>query len=264
MKVAKWLMVAACALVFCACSKNPLAYVEEDANNIQYLNTGADLDENEWKAFERFKFDNEIRMTALNQFTFFGTDLKEHKAKVAYWEKLEEKDDRIRTKEDSGRAVIVFEDFPADKFIYNAVKNADAETEETEIDGYTAFLFKRDKKIQLTMIKINDKTVQIFFSTDKPGRALEASNNSELAGKINKDAVFASAIASDIIQKQMKKREDAFKEESRYIKFEDEKQEKNMKDMNKKLDVGDYIKTIYLDGGKLLNETVIEADELAD
>lgn len=262
MKVAKWLMAAACALVFCACSKSPLAYVEEDANSIKYFNTGADLDENEWKAFQRFEFDDGIQMNSLKKFTFFGTDLKEHKAKVAYWEKLEEKDGNIRIKEDSGRAVIIFEDFPTDKFIYNAVKAMGVETEETEIDGYTAYLFKRGKDIKLTMIKINNKTVQIFFSDDKPGKALEANNDNELAGKINKSAVFADATASEILQKQMKKEEDAFKE--RRDSIEDKKLKKEMEDVSKKLDVGDKIQTIYLDGGKLLDETVTEADELAD
>lgn len=87
MKFAKWLMIAVCALFCCACSKNnPLAYVDEDAEKIIYLDTTEDLNDDEQELFksraylgiDREYFDND-------KFKFLGINLLDTPAKLAVW-----------------------------------------------------------------------------------------------------------------------------------------------------------------------------------
>lgn len=269
MKIAKWLLLAACALVCCACSKSPLAYVEEDADFIAYLNTGADLDENEWKAVQRF-MDFKGSCENVKDFNFWGTDLKLHKAQVAFWYKMKEKDSKYEIDPNSRRAVIRFEDYPVEKFIGNAAKDhRGAKIEEEEIDGKPAYIFKRDDTTFMTIIQIDSKTAQIFFGKNEPGDVLKAGNDSKLAGKIDEDVIYATARSAASLRKEAELKEKAYKEKRKGIKEGDmdkkAKEELKERDIqHKALKFGDEITSLYLDGDELRKETIRDAEEIVD
>lgn len=256
MKLAKWLLLAACALVCCACSKSPLAYVEEDADFVTYFNTGASLDDNEWKALQRFLFDgsgDEVR-----NFHFMGTDLKEHKAQLAIWGRYKKDNGSLMNDPKYKKAVIVFEEPYAEKFIINAARGYSVTQE--EIDDKQAFLLKHGDSVKHTLIMIDSNTVQIFW--DKPGSVLKADNNSKLAGKIDKDVVYAKAKSSDSLREQAKIREKNYKDGQRNYLRDDDKKKQDV--LHKELEFGDEIFSVYLDGSELRAETVTEADEIVD
>lgn len=268
MKIAKWLLLAACALVCCACSKSPLAYVEEDADFIAYLNTGADLDENEWKAVQRF-MDFNGSCENVKGFDFWGTDLKLHKAQVAFWYKMKEKDSKYEIDPNSRRAVIRFEDYPVEKFIGNAAKNhRSAKIEEEEIDGKPAYIFKRDDTTFMTIIQIDSKTAQIFFSKNEPGDVLKAGNDSKLAGKIDEDVICATARSAASLRKEAELNEKAYKESKKNQEDDDSKKAKEERKeqdiLHKALKFGDEITSLYLDGDELREETIRDAEEIVD
>ena len=256
MKLAKWLLLAACALVCCACSKSPLAYVEEDADFVTYFNTGASLDDNEWKVLQRFLFDGSS--DAVRNFHFMGTDLKEHKAQLAIWDKYKKDNGSLMNDSKYKKAVIVFEEPYAEKFIINAASGYSVT--QKEIDDEQAFLLEDGDSVERTLIMINSKTVQIFW--DKPSRVLKADNDSELAGKIDKDVVYARAKSSDSLREEAKIREKNYKDGQRNYLSEDGKKKQDV--LHKELNFGDEIFSVYLDGSELRAETVTEADEIVD
>ena len=256
MKLAKWLLLAACALVCCACSKSPLAYVEEDADFVTYFNTGASLDDNEWKVLQRFLFDGSS--DAVRNFHFMGTDLKEHKAQLAIWGRYKKDNGSLTNDSKYKKAVIVFEEPYAEKFIINAASGYSVT--QKEIDDEQAFLLKRGDSVEYTLIMIDSNTVQIFW--DKPSSVLKADNASELAGKIDKDVVYARAKSSDSLREEAKFREKNYKDGQRNYLSEDEKKKQDV--LHKELNFGDEIFSVYLDGSELRAETVSEADEIVD
>ncbi len=212
MKFAKWLMIAVCALFCCACSKNnPLAYVDEDAEEIIYLDTTEDLNDDEQELFKRWVylgidreyFDND-------KFKFLGINLLDTPAKLAVWCQY---DKTGREKKDV-RAVMVLEDDEAADILedckdYWEEKGATYIADDVTIDGCDALLLKResgdDEKLFVTIIADGKKRLQFIFDDEEPDSLLEAENKSELAKKIKSKYIFGEAISADLNEKRKNK-----------------------------------------------------------
>lgn len=212
MKFAKWLMIAVCALFCCACSKNnPLAYVDEDAEEIFYLDTTEDLNDDEQELFKRWAYlgiDREY--FDYDKFKFLGINLLDTPAKLAVWCQY---DKTGREKKDF-RAVMVLEDDKAADILedckdYWEEKGATYIADDVTIDGCDALLLKResgdDEKLFVTIIADGKKRLQFIFDDEEPDSLLEAENKSELAKKIKSKYIFGRAISADLNEKRKNK-----------------------------------------------------------
>ena len=159
MKFAKWLMIAVCALFCCACSKNnPLAYVDEDAEEIFYLDTTEDLNDDEQELFKkRVYLGIDREYFDYDKFKLLGINLLDTPAKLAVWCQY---DKTGREKKDV-RAVMVLEDDEAADILedckdYWEEKGATYIADDVTIDGCDALLLKResgdDEKLFVTII----------------------------------------------------------------------------------------------------------------
>lgn len=217
MKITKWFLLAALALLCCACSKNdPLAYVEEDAAWVVYGNSSPILEHRFWdsikdemedmKDFKRFKKELKDNL---------GVDLDDCGGKFAVWADLSD------SEEGKIKCVIVFDEIMADDVIDAMVKKHKKDSDEyckctvdeEEIDDHDAYILKRkymsrygddddddNEQIELTVIKLDKKIIQIV-SNDKPNKAAKPSRDSKLAKQIDKDCVIGAAISGDALRK---------------------------------------------------------------
>lgn len=214
MKITKWLLLAALALLCCACSKNdPLAYVEEDAAWVIYGNSSPILEHRFWDSikdemddmddFKRFKKELKDNL---------GVDLDDCGGKFAVWANLSD------SEEGKIKCVIVFDEIKADDVIDAMVKEHKKDSDEyckctvdeEKIDGHDAYILKKKYKsygddddrerIDLTVIKLDEKIIQIV-DNDKPKKAAKPSRDSKLAKQIDKDCVIGAAISGDALRK---------------------------------------------------------------
>ena len=215
MKITKWFLLAALALLCCACSKNdPLAYVDEDADWVVYGNSSPILEHRIWdsikgemKDMKDFKdFKKELKDN-------LGVDLDDCGGKFAVWSDISD------SEEGKIKCVIVFDEIMADDVIDAMVKAHKKDSndyrkctvDEEEIDDHDAYILKKkytygdddddDKeRIELTVIKLDEKIIQIV-GNDKPKKAAKPSRDSKLAKQIDKDCVIGAAISGDALRK---------------------------------------------------------------
>lgn len=216
MKITKWFLLAALALLCCACSKNdPLAYVDEDADWVVYGNSSPILEHRIWdsikgemediKDFEMFKEELKDNL---------GVDLDECGGKFAVWADLSD------SEKGKIKCVIVFDEIMADDVIDAMVKAHKKDSDEyrkctvdeEEIDDHDAYILKKkyksrygdddddNEQIELTVIKLDKKIIQIV-SNDMPKKAAKPSRDSKLAKQIDKDCVVGAAISGNALRK---------------------------------------------------------------
>lgn len=215
MKITKWLLLAALALLCCACSKNdPLAYVEEDAAWVIYGNSSPILEHRFWDSIKDEMEDMDDFKSFKKELKDIGVDLDNCGGKFAVWANLSD------SKEEKIKCVIVFDEIKADDVIDAMVKGHKEDSDdyqkctvdEEKIDGHDAYILKKkyksyygddddDKeKIELTVIKLDEKIIQIV-GNDKPNKAAKPSRDSKLAKQIDKDCVIGAAISGDALRK---------------------------------------------------------------
>lgn len=223
MKFAKWLMIAVCALFCCACSKNnPLAYVDKNAEEIFYLDTTEDLNDDEQELFKTGRsiqkklFNREVYLGIAREyfdkdkFKFLGINLLDTPAKLAVWCRY----DKTGRKAKDVRAVMVLEEDEAADILedckdYWEERGDTYIADDVTIDGCDALLLKResgdDEKLFVTIIADGKKRLQFIFDDEEPDSLLEAENKSELAKKIKSKYIFGGAISADLNEKRESK-----------------------------------------------------------
>ena len=235
MKITKWFLLAMLALLCCACSKNnPLAYVDEDADEVIYFNPLAYVDEDaDWVVYGnsspilKHRFWDSImdEMEDMDDFKSFKKELKDNfdvdlddcRGKFAVWSDLSD------SEEGKIKCVIVFDEIMADDVIDAMVKAHKKDSDEyckctvdeEEINDHDAYVLKKKYKfhygddddekewIDLTVIKLDEKIIQIV-SNDKPHKAAKPSRDSKLAKQIDKDCVIGAAISGNALRKLAK------------------------------------------------------------
>lgn len=253
MKITKWFLLAMLALLCCACAKNtPLAYVDEDADEVIYFNLTGEISDEIWD--KHIKGDL-LYWLGTNFFDdegkFMGLSLKKNPAKIAVWRKYKKsKDDGesvIR------KAVIVFEDYEATEFLDDAAhwyedRVGNYEARDKKIDDCKAIVCSKkdsdgedeDEEIEMTIIASGKNVVQIIWSDKKVSQILEPEKACEAAGDIDSKATFSFWTSAARMR---------------------DSQEKGG---NKVLDLGNSVCNWYVDGDEITMEGVTDISELTD
>lgn len=206
MKFAKWLMVAACALLFCACSKSPLAYVDENADCVYYFNFSEKYNDDMICMIKQCVMPKGD-LGFMSEFTTIS-DLIEAKAQLAWWESHGNK-----------KAAIVLGDIKAEEFIDDCKskwtkkngKETGHKTSKVSVDDKDGVAFENGKYVYCTMVAVKNNTVLVIFG-DKEAKTIvlpKAKNASKLAKAINEKSFYAAAQSEEMInelQKAKKKR----------------------------------------------------------
>lgn len=266
MKITKWFLLAALALLCCACAKNdPLAYVDEDADVIWYFNLTDEINDDIWDEY----ISGKLKGFGAKDDELMGVDLKKNPAKIAYWKKYdrsEKKDGKTVRK-----MVIVFSEYEAEKFLNEAAawyegENKKYKIDDEKIDGLNAKViktktFKNGKEtyeIEATLIAADKKVVQIIFSDEKVSSALKPEKKCKAAKNIDNDAVYARATSASW---------NKYEEEQAKKAFEEMKKRSPEKYKNKEytvLDIGDTAVNMFIKGDEIVTESTVDVEKLVD
>lgn len=198
-------MVAACALLFCACSKSPLAYVDENADAIYYFNFNKEYSDDMLCMIKRLVLPqaDAYALKPMKELTTV-TDLIEARAQLVWWENLGNK-----------KAAIVLGEIEAEEFIDKCKSKwtkkdgnqiPGRNTEKVSVDDEDGMKFENGKKVYCTMVAVKNDTVLVIFG-DKEAKSIvlpEAKNASKLAKAINTKAVFAIAESEEATNEKQK------------------------------------------------------------
>ena len=255
MKITKWFLLAMLALLCCACAKNdPLAYVDEDADEVAYFNLTGEFSDEIWDENIKSRLQGSLGKKFFDdKGKFMGLSLKKNPAKIAVWKKY-------KKSEDDGesvvrKAVIVFEDYEATEFLDDAAhwyedQGDNYEARDKKIDDCKAIVCSKkvsggededeDEEIEMTIIASGKNVVQIIWSNKKASQILEPEKACEAAGDIDSKATFSywtsAARHRDIKEKVGKK----------------------------VLDLGNSVGNWYVDGDEITMEGVTDISELTD
>lgn len=264
MKITKWFMVAACVLFCAACSKNdPLAYVDEDADVVFYVNTYDPMTESQETAFKR-EFGRSLKFGGgpiIENYKFLGVDLLKTPAKIALWgeSKKDKKDPEALENE---RGVIVLKDETAKNFMDECEdfwkdQGDYYDVEQSTVDGKDAYLFivkktdfengKKKEEIRFTIVATGEKIMQIFFEDEEPDSLLKPEKKSELADLIENDAFQARAISGDLLV-WLLKHDDDYDDD-----YDDDIPE-----------LGNSVEQFYFKGDELVEEMRADVSEIID
>lgn len=246
MKLAKWLMATASALLVCACSKGPLAYVEENADKVIYFNTTAEMNENTIALIKQKG--NLPEYSYFENGKFLGVDMFENKAEMAFWS----------TPLGGSKGAIVLEDVSAEDFIKKCAEsweegNKSKTTSDITVDGNKGKKFENEigkkAKTELTLVAASKDTVLVYFGDKEVKKLLKASNANKVAEAIDTDAIWAVAKSGEPVnEKQNKtKKNGSFDEDG---------------DPYQVLTVGNSVKMLLLDGDELKNVNLQDISDI--
>ena len=200
MKFAKWLMAAASVLLVCACSKNPLAYVEEGAHDVFYFNFSEEMNE-DTEALVRQKGIPGAQYFKDGE--FLDVDMVKEKAKLAFW----------KSPLGSPKAAIVLGESSAEEFMDECSKNwkkkgSSFKTDDVTVVKEAGMEFTQQyggkSKVQFTMVAVNKKTVLVYFGDSKIEKLLSADNASAVAAEIDEKAIWAQAYSGEATNEKQK------------------------------------------------------------
>ena len=251
MKITKWFLLAMLALLCCACAKNdPLAYVDEDADEVTYFNLTGEFSNEIWDENIKSRLQDCLGKKFFDgKGKFMGLSLKKNPAKIAVWEKYQKsKDDGESVVR---KAVIVFEDYEATEFLDDAAnwyedQGDNYEARDKKIDDCKAIVCSKkvfggeDKEIEMTIIASGKNVVQIIWSDKKVSQILEPEKACEAAGEIDSKATFSYWTSA--------------------ARLRDIQEEGG----NKVLDLGNSVGNWYVDGDEITTEGVTDISELTD
>ena len=193
-------MAAASVLLVCACSKNPLAYVEEDAHDVLYFNFSEEMNE-DTEALVR-----QEGIPAAQYFkdgAFLDVDMVKEKAKLAFW----------KSPLGSPKAAIVLGESSAEEFMDECSKNWKKKSSSLKTDDVTVVKkagmefsdqYDGKSKVQFTMVAVNKKTVLVYFRDGKIEKLLSAYNANAVAAEIDEKAIWARAYSGEATNEKQK------------------------------------------------------------
>lgn len=276
MKIAKWLFLAACAVLCAACAKNdPLAYVEADADKVYYLDNTKELNSDMWDAL--IKGDLKWRFTN-DDYELFGVNMKKNPAKMAMWITYKHrKNDYGIYEKKSQKMVIVFKEMEAESFL-DDVKDyweednkkdsfVTQEAAEEKIDGKKALVLKvisksftydgyggskeKEEKIQATIIASDKHVVQIFFDDEEPDSVLKPEKACEMVKDFDRDAISIRGESKAWCELQEEDMEEDMEKRQKMATPKEKKEEYEYE----KLNVGAKITHVYLKGDEVVTKT---------
>lgn len=196
-------MAAASVLLVCACSKNPLAYVEEGAHDVFYFNFSEEMNE-DTEALVRQKLVRQIPPEYyFKNGEFLDVDMVKEKAKLAFW----------KSPLGSPKAAIVLGESSAEEFMDECSKNWKKKGSSFKTDDVTVVeeagmeFSKQDggkSKVQFTMVAVNKKTVLVYFGDSKIEKLLSADNANAVAAEIDEKAIWAEAYSGEATNEKQK------------------------------------------------------------